>query len=324
MKAIKLDGPCEMAELLPREVPKPKIKEGFALVRVKAFGVNESEVTSRKGGSDGDFSFPRILGIEGVGVIAEVASSSRLKVGQQVATMMGGLGRSHDGSYAEYMLVEENKLISFESKLDWGILGALPEMLQTAYGSLTKSLGLQKEEVLFIRGGSSTVGLMAITLAKAMGATVIATSRQKNKLEILRSFGCDHPLLDDETLEAKLQTLAPKGVDKVLELVGMTTLFQDISFLRLGGILCFTGALGGAWTVADFSPFSIPSGKYLTSYAGEAQDLPASVLAEVLNEITRGNLKVPIAQVYHGLDQVGQAQKNLESGRFIGKHVVVL
>ena len=324
MKAIRLDKPCQVEELQPIEVPIPQVKQGYALVKVKAFGVNESEVTSRKGESDSDFSFPRILGIEEVGVIEKVAQDSHLAVGQQVATMMGGLGRSIDGSYAEYMLVKEEHLIPFESDLDWGILGAVPEMLQTAYGSLTQGLQLGKGESLLVRGGSSTVGLMAIALGKYLGATVFATSRQENKLETLTHFGCDSPLLDDENLEQELLKIAPQGVDKVLELVGMTTLFQDMAFLKKGGYLCFTGALSGRWIAEQFSPFSVPKGKYLTSYAGDIYDLSAQVLNTMLAAVAKGDIKIPIAQIYHGLESVAQAHKNLESGQFIGKHVVVV
>ncbi|EHI74186.1 zinc-binding dehydrogenase [Streptococcus criceti] len=324
MKAIKLTGKCEPDDMKPVEVEKPQVKEGYALIRVKAFGVNESEVTSRKGESDSEFSFPRILGIEGVGVIEEVAPTSSLKVGQKVATMMQGLGRAIDGSYAEYMLVKEENLIGIDTDLSWDLVGALPEMLQTAYGSLNKGLQLQEGDVLLIRGGSSTVGLMAASLAKEMGATAIATSRKADKLSLLSEFGADYPVLDNETLSDEIAKIAPNGVDKVLELVGFTTLFQDMSFLRKGGYACFTGALGGQWTLQDFSPYVIPSGTYLTSYGGGVHDLPSHVFNDILQKVENQAIKVPIAQVYHGLEEVGQAHINLESHQFIGKHVVVL
>lgn len=324
MKAIKLTKPCEAEDLIPVDVSKPEVKDSWALVKVKAFGVNESEVISRKGGSDGDFSFPRILGIEGVGVIEAISPSSKWRVGQQVATMMGGLGRSSDGSYAEYMLVKEENLIPFNSDLDWSIIGALPEMLQTAYGSLKESLQLKSGETLLIRGGSSTVGLMSIVLAKHLGAKVIATTRKEDKLEKLKEYGCNYPVLDNDNLSDEILDVAPDGVDKVLELVGMSTLFQDMSFLRLGGYICFTGALGGKWTMDNFSPYTIPKGKYLTSYAGDAHDLPAKFFGEFLTSVKEDDIKVPIAKVYHGLDQVKEAQINLESGKYLGKHVVVL
>ncbi|TCD54407.1 NADPH:quinone reductase [Alloscardovia theropitheci] len=324
MKAIQLTQPCNPEELIPVEVPIPQVKPGYALIKIRAFGVNESEVTSRKGESSPDFTFPRILGIEGVGEIAQVAEGSTLSVGQKVATMMGGLGRQTDGSYAQYTLVREDLLIPFDSSLDWSILGAIPEMTQTSYGSLHSGLRIKADDTILIRGGSSTVGLMSIALAHSMGATVIATTRSQTKLQDLRDYGCDYPVLDDSSLEETIYDIAPDGVDKVLELVGMTTLHQDMSFLKDGGYACFTGALSGSWTVKEFSPFMIPQGKYLTSYAGEVRDLPAQALNDILQKIEQGEIKIPIAHTYHGLEEVSQAHINLESGKFVGKHVVVL
>lgn len=322
MKAIKLIGKCEAKDLKPISVPKPEVKDGYVLIKVKAFGVNESEVTSRKGESDGDFSFPRILGIEGAGIVEAVPAGSKLKPGQKVITMMGGMGREIDGSYAEYMLVKESNVIPIETNLDWSIIGALPEMTQTAYGSLVEGLKLQKGDKLLIRGGSSTVGLMAIILAKSMGAYVIATTRHMSKTTKLKEYGADQVIIDNPNFKQEMQKNGK--IDKVLELVGCSTLFEDLSFLKQGGFGCFTGALGGQWTIKEFSPYMIPTGVFLTSYAGEAKDLPAKEINKILDEIAKDKIKVPIAKVYHGLEEVGQAQTNLESGNFLGKHVVIL
>ena len=143
MRAIRLTGPVDIDGLTVSDVPIPEVRPGWVRIRVMAFGVNESEVTSRKGESDPDFSFPRILGIEAVGVVDAVGDGVDLEPGQKVATMMGGLGRSIDGSYAEYTLVDAANVIPFDSDLPWEIVGALPEMLQTAHGSLTTGLQLQ-------------------------------------------------------------------------------------------------------------------------------------------------------------------------------------
>ena len=143
MQAIRLTGPCSTKELVPTTVEKPTIKTGYVLIKVKAFGVNESEITSRKGGSSSDFSYPRILGIEGAGEVAEVGEDSPFHVGQKVVTMMGGLGRGIDGSYAEYTLVREDSVIPVNVDAPWDLIGSLPEMLQTAYGSLTEGLAIQ-------------------------------------------------------------------------------------------------------------------------------------------------------------------------------------
>lgn len=324
MQAIQLTQPCAADELHPTAVPVPQLKPGYALVKVKAFGVNESEVTSRKGESSPDFKFPRILGIEGVGVVDQVNPGSNFKPGQKVATMMGGMGQAIDGSYAEYMLIKESNLIPFDSDLDWSVVGALPEMLQTAYGSITQGLHIQAGDSLLVRGGSSTVGLMASVLAHHMGAKVIATTRNAAKLETMKKLGIDYPVLDDQDFADRVKKVAPTKVDKVLELVGFSTLFQDMQLVKEGGLTCFTGALGGQWTLDNFSPFMIPTGVFLTSYAGEAKDLPAKYFNHVLKLVEEGKLTVPIAKVYHGLGEVGQAQANLESGKFSGKHVVVL
>lgn len=322
MQAIRLTQPCAAADMKPTMVDMPKLKSVYVLVKVRAFGVNESEVTSRKGESSPDFQFPRILGIEGVGVIDQVNANSSFKPGQQVATMMGGMGRGRaiDGSYTEYMLVKEENLIPFESDLDWSILGALPEMLQTAYGSISQGLHVQSGDLLLVRGGSSTVGLMASVLARHMGVKVIATTRNAAKLTTMKELGIDYPVLDDQDFVSRVQKIAPNKVDKALELVGISNLFQDMGLVKDGGLACFTGALGGQWTLDNFSPFMIPTGVYLTSYAGEAKDLPAEYFSHVLNMIE----EVPIAKVYNGLGEVGKAQANLESGKFSGKHVVVL
>lgn len=322
MQAIRLTQPCAATDMKPTMVDMPKLKSVYVLVKVRAFGVNESEVTSRKGESSPDFQFPRILGIEGVGVIDQVNANSSFKPGQQVATMMGGMGRGRaiDGSYTEYMLVKEENLIPFESDLDWAILGALPEMLQTAYGSISQGLHVQSGDLLLVRGGSSTVGLMASVLARHMGVKVIATTRNAAKLTTMKELGIDYPVLDDQDFVSRVQKIAPNKVDKALELVGISILFQDMGLVKDGGLACFTGALGGQWTLDNFSPFMIPTRVYLTSYAGEAKDLPAEYFSHVLNMIE----EVPIAKVYNGLGEVGQAQANLESGKFSGKHVVVL
>ncbi|MGN6221402.1 MAG: zinc-binding dehydrogenase [Microbacterium sp.] len=131
---------------------------------------------------------------------------------------------------------------------------------------------------MLIHGGTSTVGLAAIGIAHQLGATVIATSRNRERFDTLTQAGADHALRDDHTLAAAVRAIAPDGVDAALELVGANTLPGTLRLIRPGGTVCFTGALNGHWTIPDFSPFTIPNGVRLTSYAGEARDLPAAAL----------------------------------------------
>jgi NADPH2:quinone reductase len=324
MRAIKLSGPGGLDTLVPTEVPTPEVRPGWVRIKIKAFGVNESEVTSRKGQSSADFAFPRILGIEGVGVVDAAPEGSGLQPGQQVATMMGGMGRAFDGSYAAYTLVPQAQAIPFHTDLPWEIVGALPEMFQTAYGSLATGLDLKAGQRLLIRGGTSTVGLSAATLAKNMGATVLATTRNPRHLQALRDHGVDQPILDDGHVAETVRDAYPDGIDAALELVGGPALSDTLRSLRVHGTACFTGALSGDWT-SPIEPFrAIPKGVRLTTYGGDASDLPPAVFQQQLDDLAAGRLKAPIAKVYHGLEQVPDAQAGLEAGTRPGKHVVLL
>ena len=324
MRAVVVTRPGGLDALEITDVPVPVRKPGWVRIKVKAFGVNESEVTTRKGGSDPEVTYPRVPGIEGVGVIDQAPEDSGLRPGQQVATMMGGMGRSFDGSYAQYVTVPAAQVIPFETSLPWDVVGALPEMFQTAYGSLTAGLDLKAGQTLLIRGGTSTVGLSAATMAKDIGATVISTTRHAERADGLRAMGIDAPIVDDGKIAEKVRDIAPKGVDVALELVGCTVLPDTFACVRAHGTVCFTGALAGQWTIPDFTPFMIPNGVRLTSYAGEAADLPADVFDRRLRAITEGRLKAPVAKVYHGLERVRDAQAGVESGSTLGKHVVLL
>jgi NADPH:quinone reductase-like Zn-dependent oxidoreductase/DNA-binding transcriptional regulator YbjK len=324
MRAIRLTGPITPNELTVSQVPIPDVERGQVRIRVMAFGVNESEVTSRKGESGPDFTFPRILGIEAVGVVDAAGEGVHLVPGQKVATMMGGLGRSIDGSYAEYTVVDAVNVIPFDTDLPWGVVGALPEMLQTAHGSITAGLHLQAGQHVLIRGGTSTVGLTAIALAHQLGATVIATTRNPGRFDLLKQVGADQTLLDDDTLPDAVRGLAPDGLDAALEFVSATALPVTLSLVHPGGTVCFVGALNGEWTIPDFSPFTIPTGVRLTSYAGDADYLPAGALAQYLRAIEAGSLDIVVAGTYAGLDKVAEAQHDLESGHRPGKRVVLL
>ncbi len=190
-------GKPEVLEL--REVPKPKSRSGWVLIKVMAFGLNRSEIFTRQGHSGSAVTFPRILGIECVGVV-EAAPDSPLKPGQKVAAVMGGMGRAYDGSYAEYTLVPARYVMPVTTDLPWETFAAIPEAFLTAWGSLVTSLNVRKGNTLLIRGGTSSVGMAALILAKDLGVTVVASTRSAAKKQALIANGADHVVIDNGSI----------------------------------------------------------------------------------------------------------------------------
>ena len=196
MRAAVLDAPGPPEALQIRELPVPEPADGWVLIEVKAFGLNRSELQTRLGFAGSAVTYPRVLGIEAAGIVA-ACPGGEFEVGRQVVAMMGGMGRAFDGGYAEYTSVPANQVIAFESALDWGTIGAVPETLQTAYGSLTVGLDAQPGDTVLIRGGTSSVGMTMAVLAKQRGMTVFATTRDAAKGDALRAIGVDEVLIDD-------------------------------------------------------------------------------------------------------------------------------
>ncbi len=313
----KAGGP-EMIQTM--EVPMPEVKAGWVLIKVKAFGLNRSELFTRRGDSPG-VDFPRIQGIECVGLV-EADPSGTFEKGQQVAAIMGGMGRFFDGGYAEYVLVPAEIIFPFESDLDWEILGALPEMFQTVSGSLNQALEIEKGETLLIRGGTSSIGMLSLQLAKAIGLTVISTTRNPAKSQILIDNGADHVVIDDGQVADQVRAIFPEGVNKVLELIGTATLKDSLKCIATKGMVCMTGILGNSWAMKDFTPMGdIPSLGRLTVYMGESKNLSKELLQDFIDQIANGTIKLNIDKVF-GLDEVAHAHQYMEDNKAKGKIVV--
>lgn len=350
MKAMVLEKPCSAEEMKIKNVPIPEVKKDWILVKIKAFGINRAEIFTRQGDSP-SVKLPRVIGIECVGIV-EDPSNSDFKKGDKVFSMMNGMGREFDGSYAEYILIPKNQVYrlsnekSFFKNIDniklknkeqlkekfsenleiteenifWSEIAAYPELYYTAYSSLFKSLKLKEGEKLLVRGGTGSVALAAIQLAKAINVRVIATSRSASKEQFLKEKGADEVILGDENFDENLRKLFPDGMDKVLELIGRPTLKSSLKSVKQGGIVCMTGCLGG-WIIEDFEPLvDIISESYLTSF--DSTNVNKNTIKEMFEFIEKYNIKPCISKIFT-LDEISLAHKYLESNSANGKVIIM-
>jgi NADPH2:quinone reductase len=324
VKAAVVEAAGGPAVLQVKEVPTPRAKSGWVLIKVHAAGLNRSEMFTRQGHSPG-VRFPRILGIECVGEVAD-PSDSVLKMGQKVAAVMGGMGRDYDGGYAEYTLVPSAQVIPVDTDLPWDKLGAVPETFLTAWGSLVDSLDLQSGQRLLVRGGTSALGLASASIARDMGATVTATTRNKDRTEALLANGAHDVIIDTGEIAEEALRRVPGGYDAVLELVGTVTLLDSLKAARPKGTVCMSGILGNSWTIPEFEPLTmIPSGVRLTSYVSESLTAAnaQAPLQHIVDAIAEGRYRVQVDRVFK-LDEIAEAHRYMEENRATGKLVVLI
>ena len=313
MKAVVLDKITEGKDIVLSEVPIPEVRPGWVLVKVKAFGLNHSEKLLRLNEIRADYiQKPVIPGIECVGEIVD-PSDSDLTVGQKVAALMGGMGRSFNGSYAEYALLPRRIVFRIESDLPWEALGAVPETYFTAWGSLFECLHLTAGDTLLIRGATCALGYAAIQIAKALGCRVIATTHREDKLPLI--MDADEAVIDDGKLNGKIH-----GVTKALDLIGPRNLKDTLTAVEKGGIVCQTGLLGGVYALNGFDPIKdIPNGVYLTGFFS---NYPTQQVMDEIFVFLKEKKLVPVNGKVFDFESVREAVTAQDEGKVNGKIII--
>ncbi|MFD7919378.1 zinc-binding dehydrogenase [Streptomyces sp. NPDC059740] len=325
MRAVVVRRPGGPEVLEPVELPRPRAREGWTLVQVRAFGLNRSELFTRRGQSP-NVAFPRVLGIECVGVVAE-SHDPGLPAGTTVAAAMGGMGRDFDGGYAEYALLPTSQLMPLTTTLPWTTLAAVPETCLTAHGSL-EALSLAPGNRLLIRAATSSVGMGALALAAGYGVEVACTTRDPGKAEVLRRHGADHVVHDagDGVAEA-VREVWPDGADRVLDLVGGVAVLDSLRALAPRGRVCNTGILSDSWVIPAFEPLEdIPSGATLTTFSSSAintGDWARQALTDIVRRIETGGVRPVVDRVFP-LEELAAAHRHMEANRAVGKVVGVV
>src|SRR6201996_4983217 len=185
MRAIVLEKFGGLDSLVYTELPEPEPLEGHVVIEIKAFGLNHAELHMRRGEWA---EAAQVSGIECVGFVKS-CPGGEFPVGAKVAALMGGLGRTINGSYAEYTRAPATNVALIESDLSWAELAALPETYATAWTCLFRNLELAKGQTLVIRGATSSLGQAAVNMAVAAGARVIVTTRSPARFAKLEALG---------------------------------------------------------------------------------------------------------------------------------------
>jgi NADPH:quinone reductase-like Zn-dependent oxidoreductase len=320
MQAVVVREPGGPEALRLEELPVPEARQGWVLVRVRAFGLNRSELVTRRGGSGDAVRFPRVLGIECVGEVVE-APGADLRRGQRVVAAMGGMGRDYDGGYAQYALLPVGQVIPVETTLDWPRLGAIPESFGTAWGSLDQ-LALKAGGSLLVRGGTSSVGMAAITIGKDHGLAVFATTRREGKGAALEAAGVDHVVVDDGRAAAKVREIAPDGVDGLLELVGPGSLIDSLTAVRAGGRACISGFLEGDWNVEPGRAEAARLGIPLTQFRSGTINVDSygEIFQDIVRRVEEGRYRDNLDRTFP-LAEIGEAHRYMEANRAAGKVV---
>jgi threonine dehydrogenase-like Zn-dependent dehydrogenase len=196
MRAIVLEKFGGLDSLVYKEIPDPEPKAGHVVIEVKAFGLNHAEMHMRRGEWA---EAAKVIGIECVGLV-KVCPGGEFHVGAKVAALMGGLGRTINGSYAEYTRAPASNVALIESDLPWAELAAIPETYATAWTCLFRNLEIAKDQLLVIRGATSSFGQAAVNMAVNAGARVIATTRNKQRFTMLEELGAERVELEGPDL----------------------------------------------------------------------------------------------------------------------------
>jgi NADPH:quinone reductase-like Zn-dependent oxidoreductase len=324
MRAIVITRPGGPEVLSLTERPKPEPNLGEVLVAVKAFGLNRAELYFRSG-AWGEVA--EISGIECVGVV-ETDPEGCFAPGQKVVALMGGMGRTRNGSYAEFVSVPRGNVVAIDSDLPWEELAALPESYATAWTCLVGNLQLESSQTLVIRGATSALGQAALNIATALSVKTVATTRRAERVEMLHRFGAAHVLVGAGELAAELRDIVSTGVDAVLDLIGTTTVLDSLAALRRGGRVCLAGFLGGGTPLDKFDPvFQMPSGVHLSTFASAfafgAKDYPLGEVPfqQIADNAARGAYQAKPTRVF-GLEDIQAAHQLMETNEAGGKLVV--
>ncbi|PWY94244.1 alcohol dehydrogenase zinc-binding domain protein [Aspergillus sclerotioniger CBS 115572] len=324
MKAIVIEKFGGPDSLVIKDIPIPEPNVGEVLISVKAFGINHAEMHMRKGEWT---EWMPVSGIECVGIVA-ACPGGEFEQGTPVASLMGGLGRTINGSYAQYTKARASNVVCLgptASALGWHQLAAIPESYATAWTCLFRNLSLMSGQKLLIRGATSAFGQAALNLAVEKGAHVVATSRNASRFALLKSLGAEGTEMEGPELSRRLTD----RFDVILDLVGNSKIVDSLKMVRRDGRVCLAGFLGGLAPIPDFNPLlQMASGVHFSFFGSFVFGTPEFPLSDVplqaiVKMIAEKKFKAEPLRVFK-FDEIREAHRVMEANEAGGKMVVVV
>jgi putative PIG3 family NAD(P)H quinone oxidoreductase len=319
MTAIAIEGGKGAAEALkPVQMPVPAPANGEILIRVRAAGVNRPDIVQRLGFYPAPPGAPETLGLEVAGEV--VTAAGRWKAGDRVCALLGG------GGYAEYAVVDARHALPIPEGMSFEAAAGLPETVFTVYANVFEHGALKAGETLLLHGATSGIGTTAIQMAKAAGATVIATGRGADKAAQALALGADIAV-DSSTEDFEAVARAHGGVDVVLDMVGAAYFEKNLNALNTGGRIVYIASLGGGTIEVPIMKImmkraTITGSTLRPRSADEKARITAEVERVVWPWVASGKVKAVVDATFP-LAEAAKAHAHLEAGAHVGKVLLI-
>lgn len=326
MKAVFINNFGPQIDLGLRDVDRPRTPErSEILVRVKAAGLNRADLLQTRGNYPPPSGYsPNIPGLEFAGEIAEVgADPGDWKIGDRVFGITSG------ESQAEYLLTHANLVAKIPDNLSFNQAAAIPEAFITAHDALVTQCEIARGEIVLIHAVGSGVGLAGLQIAKALGCSVIGTSRTADKIERCLDFQLDKGIsIDDPTVFAEdvLELTGGQGVDVILDLVGGAYFEQNLASLAQKGRVILVGLVSGAKAEVNLGVILRKRARVIGTVLRSRSDDEKAVatrnfVRDVVPLLSTGAIAPNLDRVFPAADVLA-AYEYLESNASFGKIVL--
>ena len=328
MKAYVITKPGGPEALELQEVPNPQAQKGQARIQIKAFGLNRAEAVTRMGGSGKAVKFPRVIGIECVGIVID-CPGGELENGQTVAAAMGEMGRAYDGSYAEQTVVPVTNVFPLETSLDWKTLAAIPETYFTAWGCCFQTLKLDKFEKpkVLVRPGASALAVAITQIVNHLGGQVIGVTRSLHKEEKMLKTGMHKVIVSADNVANEVLAEWPNGADGVVDtIVSKTSVADDFKLRSKKAHLCLAGSLADSYGTDKAGSFMKAMIKPRVGFydSGTLSVTKDGVnLQQIVQRVEQG-IYNPYIDAVFDFSELSKAHEMMDKNAFAGKVVILV